>query len=154
MSIASFIAARAADAVVPGSGLALGLWRRFRPFLPWLLGLLAAVLVWRAPWAEARQKAADDAHFRPRLEQTLHAEQVALASLQDADRALRLQGQSIRDLGAAEAAKLAEAQQLIAEAHRRDAARRTAAAVLRTSAARPAAGPPCEPSQTLKELWR
>ena len=154
MSIASFIAARAADTVLPGSGVALGLWRRFKPLLPWLLALLGLVLVWRAPWAEARQKAADYARFQPRLDTALHAEQVALASLQSADRAMRLQSRSIRDLAAAEAAKLAEAQRLIAEAHRRDAARGRVVVALRASAARPAAGRPCEPSETVKELWR
>jgi hypothetical protein len=154
MSIAGFIGARAADLALPGSGLAIGLWRRLRPFLPWLLGLVAALLVWRAPWAEARQKAADYARFQPRLDKALHAEQVALASLEGADRALRLQNRSIRGLAAAEAARQAEARRLIAEAQRRDASRRTAAAALRASAARPVSGPPCEPSRTVKELWQ
>jgi predicted DNA-binding ribbon-helix-helix protein len=154
MSITGFIAARAADLALPGSGLALGLWRRFRPLLPWLLGLIAALLVWRAPWAEARQKAADYARFQPRLDKALHAEQVALTSLQGADRALRLQSGSIRDLAAIEAARQAEAQRLIAEARRSDAARRAAAAALRASAARPVSGIPCEPSRTVKELWQ
>jgi len=154
MSIASFIAARAADTVLPGSGVALGLWRRFKPLLPWLLALLGAVLIWRAPWAEARQKAADYARFQPGLDKALHAEGVALASLQGAERAMRLQSRSIRDLAAAEAAKLTEAQRLIAEAHRRDAARGKVVVALRASAARPPAGSPCEPSEIVKELWR
>lgn len=154
MSIASFITARAADMVVPGSGVALGVWRRIRAFLPWLLALAAAVLIWRAPWAEARQKAADYARFQPRLDKALHAEQVALASLQSADRALRLQSGSIRELATIEAARQAEAQRLIAQAHRHDAGRRTAVAVLRASATTPATGAPCEPSRAVKELWQ
>lgn len=43
---------------------------------------------------------------------------------------------------------------LIAEAHRRDAARGRAVAALSASAARPVSGAPCEPSQIVKELWQ
>ena len=43
---------------------------------------------------------------------------------------------------------------LIAEAHRRDAAQRMAAAALRASAGSPIAGTPCEPSRIVKELWQ
>jgi hypothetical protein len=126
--------------------------------LPYLVAAAAIVtllvVIWRAPWAEARQKAADYARFQPKLEQALHAEQVAAASLEGADRALRAQSKSIHDLAAAEAARLAEAQRLIAQAHRLDAQRQTAIAALRASAAKSLPGPPCEPSETTKGLWQ
>jgi hypothetical protein len=158
MSLGGFLFRRVADIAVPGSGEVIGIVERLKPLVPYILGgiaiLILAILIWRAPWAESRQKAVDYAHFQPQLDRALHAEQVALASLQGADNALRVQSKSIHDLAATEAAKLAKAQQLIAEAHRLAAQRQTAIAALRASAAKPLSGAPCEPSETTKGLWQ
>ena len=158
MSIGSFVEERIADAVLPGSGEALSIWHRIKPALPYILSvvavLIAAFLIWRAPWAESRQKAADYARFQPKLDEALRIEKVALASLTGADTAMRQQSASIRRLAADEAAKLATAQRLIAEAHKLAAQRQSAIDALHASAAKPLPGPPCEASDTAKGLWQ
>ncbi len=158
MSIGSFLFNRAADAVVPGSGVALGVLARLRPLVPYALGIIAALIlafvVYRAPWAESRQKAADYAHFQPILVRAAAREQVAIKSLTSANAAMRAQSNSIRLLAAAEAAKLALAQQALVAAHKLDAARNAVIDQLRASAAKPLPGPPCEPSNATKDAWQ
>ncbi len=128
--------------------------------LPWkyigaaLAAIALAVLIWRAPWAESRQKAKDYARFQPKLEKALEREQIAIRSLASAGNAIRQQNASIRALAAAEAVKLAAAQRIIAEARKLDAGRNAAIAALRASAAKPMPGAPCEPSAVTKGLWQ
>lgn len=128
--------------------------------LPWkqialaLAALALALLLWRAPWAESRQKSADYAHFQPKLAKALERENIAARSLTSASNALRVQGASIKALATAEAVKLADAQRIIAEARKLDADRNATIAKLRASAAKPIAGAPCEASAATKETWQ
>jgi hypothetical protein len=158
MSVGSFLFNRAADAVVPGSGEVLGVLERLKPLIPYVLGIIAALIlgfvIYRAPWAESRQKAADYAHFQPVLDRAAAREKVAIKSLASASAAMHAQSNSIRLLAAAEAAKLAVAQQALTAAHKLVAARNAVIDQLHASAAKPLPGLPCEPSDATKDAWQ
>ena len=128
--------------------------------LPWkyigaaLAALALAILIWRAPWAERRENARVVAKYQPKLEKALQAELIGAASIGRLRSALDKQNGSIRALAAAEASKLAQAQQALAAARAHDKAREATIAGLKASAARAIPGAPCEASQAARDVWK
>jgi hypothetical protein len=158
MSIGGFFVRRFADAAVPGSGVAIGILQRLKPLLPYILGLIAivalAILLWRAPWAEGRQRAADAAKYQPAMDRAAARMVKAEAALRDADEAIKRQNASIKTHADAERRALAEASRLRAEADKRDVGRKKQIASLQVAAARPIPGPPCESIAEVKDAWK
>lgn len=128
--------------------------------LPWktigeiLAGIALGLLIWRAPWAASRQKAADYAKFQPKLDRALKLELAAIGSIGRLRASIDQQNASIREQAKAETAKLAGAQAILAAARRHDAATDAQIARLRASAAQPRSGAPCDASDATKELWK
>lgn len=158
MSIDDFIERRVADAVVPGSGEALGIVQRLKPLLPYLIGLVAilaaAGMIYWAPWAQARGRAASVAKYQPVMDRATRRMAHAMAALKDADDAIRWQNASIRALATEERKRLTEADRLLAEADNRDVSRKAVIAKLNAAAAKPLPGPPCDAPQELKDAWQ
>lgn len=128
-------------------------WRFLKPFLPYIASgvaiLALAILLWRAPWAEARQKAKDDvtiANLRTNVDTltaNLRGAQDSLAQQERAILAVQAAGNAKVAEGNANYAKAQKANQTLVERN---------AALAKSVAKRPGANDPCTTSGTLQGM--
>jgi hypothetical protein len=158
MKLFGNIAAAAANIALPGSGIFVKLWGWIRPFLPYVISAIAIaavlLLIWRAPWAENRQKAKDYAHFQPILTTASTRMAIAAKSLASADRAMTVQSASIRQQAGLMNAAIDKAHKQEVEVRKLDASRQAVIDKLNAAGRRKPAGPPCPSVPEVEEDWK
>jgi hypothetical protein len=156
MSIGGWLFRRAADAAVPGSGVALGLLEKLKPLIPYLLAIVAVLGV--GLYIHHRGYMAGKAEIAARYDGKMAQAKARMTHARDvlsgADSVLRAQSASIRSQVAAQNAALSNARKLIAEADKRDVSRRAEISTLKAAAARPVEGTPCDSLPEVKDAWK
>jgi hypothetical protein len=124
--------------------------------LPWkwigiaLAAVAALTLIWRAPWAESRQRAADYAHFQPKLDRALHNIIVLKGNQARLLAAIDRQNAAVSALKAEGDKRTADGKAALVAAARANAGLSSQADELRKSAGRKVDSTPCPISDTLK----